>query len=110
MRVQKTKKLNTTISVSASDMNFLKLFLHKREERKTEQKVIARYQELAGAFGASGEMLNRDKESRARAWVKEQEKLAPKSEPFWNSRTIQAAFIGGGFTILAVLLTFYLAK
>lgn len=72
--------------------------------------ILSRYKELGGALGSGGEMLNRDKESRARAWVKEQEKLTPKSEPFLNSRTIQAAFICGSFTILAVLLTFYLAR
>src|SRR3989344_4672510 len=81
-------------------MNFIKQFLEKKRERNIEQKVLRRYQELAGALGSNGEMINRDKESRARAWVKEQEKLQLQPEPFWNSRTIQAAFIGGGFVIL----------
>ncbi|KKT41894.1 hypothetical protein A2W54_00195 [Candidatus Giovannonibacteria bacterium RIFCSPHIGHO2_02_43_13] len=91
-------------------MNFIKQFLEKKRERNIEQKVLRRYQELAGALGSNGEMINRDKESRARAWVKEQEKLQLQPEPFWNSRTIQAAFIGGGFVILATLITLYLSK
>lgn len=91
-------------------MNFIKQFLQKRYENKIELMVLTRYKELAGALGANGEMVNRDKESRARAWVKEQEKLIPKPEPFWKSRAIQAAFIGGCFVIFATLLKLYLAK
>ena len=78
-------------------MNLIKSFFEKKRAKKIEQKVLNHYKELAGAFGSSGEMLNKDKEGRARVRVKEQEKLAPKLEPFWNSRTIQTAFIRGRF-------------
>lgn len=91
-------------------MKFVRDFFDRKRTEENEKKVLNRYKELAGALGSNGEMVNRDKESRARTWVKEQEKLAPKPEPFWNSRTIQAAFIGGAFTILAVFLTLYLSK
>ena len=60
-------------------MKFINQFFEKRRERSIEQKVLRRYQELAGALGSNGEMINRDKESRARAWVKEQENLQPQS-------------------------------
>jgi len=35
-----------------------------------EDRVIRRYIELAGLIDAQGNMVNRDKESRAREWVK----------------------------------------
>jgi len=91
-------------------MNFVKDLFQKRRDQKIEQRVLKRYQELAGALGNSGEMLNRDKESRAREWVKEQERLLTPKENFWNSRTIQAAFIGGAFSIIAVIIGLYLSK
>jgi len=86
-------------------MEFIKKYFDKKCRENIEKKVLNRYNELAGALGSGNEMLNRDKESRARDWVKEQEKLIPKPDPFWNSRTIQAAFITGGFAFLVALFT-----
>ncbi|MDP3772293.1 MAG: hypothetical protein Q8Q94_02880 [bacterium] len=91
-------------------MHFLKQFFEKKHKKDFEQKVLLRYQALAGLVGNGGEMINRDKESRARAWVHEQEKLLAPKEAFWSSRTIQAAFIGGVFVLLATIVTLYLSK
>lgn len=89
-------------------MNFFLKFIEKNRTKKIEAKVLARYIELAGLI-RNGEMVNKDKEGRARAWVAEQEKLLLRGS-FWRDRTIQAAFIAGFFTLIAAIFAIYFSR
>lgn len=89
-------------------MNFLRKFIEKSHVKKIEAKVLARYIKLAGLV-RNGEMINKDKESRARVWVVEQEKLLP-SQDFWRDKIIQAAFITGFFTLVAAAFAIYFSR
>lgn len=60
--------------------NLLKKLVYKDMH---EEKVIRRYEQLAGLI-RNGEMVNKDKEDRARTWVAEQEKIAESKKLPWH--------------------------
>ena len=76
---------------------------------KREEKVLRRYGELAGSI-LNGEMVNKDKESRARQWVKEQEKIEiefNKKIKWWEKDCVQIImFLGAIAGIIGLILLF----
>ena len=62
--------------------NLLKRLVSTPEEKR-EKRVRDRYVQLAG-FVQNGQMVNKDKESRARQWVAEQEKIEKERKSNWH--------------------------
>lgn len=85
-------------------INKIKETLDRKKLNKREKKVIEQYKNLAG-FIKDDRMINPDKESRARAWVKEQEETEAKKEKWYQNRPIQAAFITGFITLVIFILS-----
>lgn len=87
---------------------FLKKFVFKEEDKK-EERVIQRYIQLAGLV-QGGEMVNKDKEARARAWVKEQEEKEEamrRLKKWWERTFVQLImFIGAMAGIISLFLYF----
>ena len=73
-----------------------------------EENVIRRYEQLAGLV-RNGEMVNKDKEGRARIWVDEQEKIAESRKQSWHQTWWGQLIIGlivtiiGGIILASVL-------
>ena len=57
-------------------INKIKAFFNQRKEVSREQRVLEYYEKNPGGLAGlvrDGHMVNKDKEARARQWVKEQE-------------------------------------
>ena len=63
-------------------VKIIQAFFEKRKVAKREKLVLQRYVQLAGLV-QNNQMVNRDKESRARAWVLEQENLQTSQKSEW---------------------------
>lgn len=80
--------------------NLLKKLVYKDTH---EEKVIRRYEQLAGLI-RNGEMVNKDKEDRARTWVAEQEKIAESKKQHWHQSWCDQVATGLLITILGGLI------
>jgi hypothetical protein len=70
---------------------------------RRETPVLERYQQLAGLV-KDGQMVNADKESRARAWVVEQEKIKILNKKDWHGTVLGKIVIGLFVTIVGGLI------
>lgn len=76
--------------------NLLKKLVSTPEEKR-EKRVLERYIQLAG-FVQNGQMVNKDKEFRARQWVAEQERIEKEKKPEWHQTwwwTLLLVVVGG---------------
>lgn len=87
--------------------NLLKRLVNKNS---TEEKVLQRYIQLAGLV-RNGEMVNRDKEARARQWVAEQEQKEREEKArkkWWEQTWVQLTMLLGA--IAGIISLFFILK
>lgn len=85
-----------------------KLFSSKKD--RIETRVFDRYVQLAGLV-RNGVMVNKDKESRARQWVAEQEKIKfenKKNQKWWEQTLIQIIMVLGAVAGIVGLIVLFL--
>lgn len=85
--------------------------LNNYKEKQKEKKVLERYKQLAGLV-RDGRMVNPDKESRARQWVKEQEEQVRqnKTSKEWYERPLGILFLGIVASFLIAFVFYFLQK
>jgi len=87
----------------------IKVFFDRRKEALREQRVLEYYQKNPGGLAGlvcDGQMVNKDKEARARQWVKEQEEKESaerKKNKWWEKTWVQVVFLLGA---LAGIISF----
>jgi len=90
----------------------IKEFFDRRKEALREQRVLEYYEKNPGGLAGlvrNGYMVNKDKEARARQWVKEQEEKESaerRKNKWWEKTWVQIVFLFGalaGIISLAVL-------
>lgn len=95
-------------------INKIKAFFDRRKEVLREQRVIEYYQKNPGGLAGlvrDGQMVNKDKEARARQWVKEQEEkeLAErKKNKWWEKTWVQVVFLLGALAGIISLVIIFL--
>ena len=92
----------------------IKIFFDRRKEVLREQRVLEYYEKnpegLAGLV-RDGQMVNKDKEVRARQWVKEQEEKESserKKNKWWEKNWVQVVFLLGALAGIISLVTIFL--
>jgi hypothetical protein len=86
----------------------IKKYLEGKRAKKNEKRVIERYKILAGLI-RDGQMVNKDKEARARQWVKEQEEKKTserKQKKWWDNAAIQLVMLLGAIASIIALIIF----
>ena len=95
-------------------INKIKAFFNQRKEVSREQRVLEYYEKNPGGLAGlvrDGHMVNKDKEARARQWVKEQEEKETaerKKNKWWEKTWVQTVFLLGAFAGIISLAILFL--
>lgn len=95
-------------------INKIKVFFDRRKELLREQRVLEYYEKNPGGLAGlvrDGQMVNRDKEARARQWVKEQEEKESaerKKNKWWERTWVQVVFLLGALAGIISLVIIFL--
>ena len=93
-------------------INKIKEFFNRRKDALRELRVLEYYEKNPGGLAGlvrNGYMVNKDKEVRARQWVKEQEEKESaerRENKWWEKTWVQIVFLFGalaGIISLAIL-------
>ena len=95
-------------------INNIKVFFDRRKEVLREQRVLEYYEKNPGGLAGlvrGGQMVNKDKEVRARQWVKEQEEKESaerKESKWWEKTWVQVVFLLGALAGIISLVVLFL--